>query len=51
MLDLQRREFIALVGSGGLLLTFKVKRAWGQQPKLVGAKTSDAARHNSADAA
>ena len=26
------REFIALVGGGGLLLTVKVKRAWGQQP-------------------
>jgi hypothetical protein len=34
MLDLKRREFIALVGGGGLLLAVKVKRAWGQQPAL-----------------
>jgi putative ABC transport system substrate-binding protein len=32
MLDIDRREFIALIGGGGLLLTVKVKRAWGQQP-------------------
>jgi hypothetical protein len=31
MLDIDRREFIALIGGGGLLLTLKVKRAWGQQ--------------------
>ena len=31
MLDIKRREFIALVGAGGLLLAVKVKRAWGQQ--------------------
>ena len=29
MLDMKRREFIALVGGGGLLLAVKVKRAWG----------------------
>jgi putative tryptophan/tyrosine transport system substrate-binding protein len=34
MLDIKRREFIALVGAGGLLLTVKVKRAWGQQPAM-----------------
>src|SRR5215470_12147192 len=34
MLDLKRREFIALVGGGGLLLAVKVKRAWGQQPAM-----------------
>jgi putative tryptophan/tyrosine transport system substrate-binding protein len=34
MLDLQRRELIALVGGGGLLLTAKVRRARGQQPTL-----------------
>src|SRR5262249_45008166 len=34
MLDLKRREFIALVGAGGLLLAVKVKRAWGQQPAM-----------------
>jgi ABC-type uncharacterized transport system substrate-binding protein len=32
MLDPKRREFIALVGGGGLLLAAKVKRARGQQP-------------------
>jgi hypothetical protein len=32
MLDPKRREFIALVGAGCLLLAAKVKRAWGQQP-------------------
>ena len=30
MLDIERREFIALIGGGGLLLTVKVKRALGQ---------------------
>jgi putative tryptophan/tyrosine transport system substrate-binding protein len=35
MLDIRRREFIALVGGGGLLLTVKVKRAWGQQPAKI----------------
>src|SRR5262245_45922634 len=34
MLDLKRRELIALVGAGGLLLAVKVKRAWGQQPAM-----------------
>ena len=34
MLDLKRREFIALLGAGGLLLAVKVKRAWGQQPAM-----------------
>jgi hypothetical protein len=28
MLDVKRREFIVLVGGGGLLLTAKVWRAW-----------------------
>src|SRR5215831_18737776 len=31
-----RREFIALIGGGCLLLAVKVKRAWGQQqPKML----------------
>jgi putative tryptophan/tyrosine transport system substrate-binding protein len=34
MLDTTRREFIALVGGGGLLLAVKVKRARGQQPAM-----------------
>ena len=34
MLDSKRREFIALIGGGGLLLAVKVKRARGQQPAL-----------------
>ena len=34
MLDMKRREFIALVGGGGLLLTAKLRRAWGQQPAM-----------------
>src|SRR5262245_34538731 len=34
MLDPKRREFIALFGGGRLLLAAKVKRAWGQQPKV-----------------
>src|SRR5437763_10237692 len=32
--DTTRREFIALVGGGGLLLAAKVKRARGQQPAM-----------------
>ena len=28
MLDMKRRDFIALVGGGGLLLASKVKRRW-----------------------
>jgi hypothetical protein len=32
MPDMKRREFIALLGGGGLLLAVKVKRARGQQP-------------------
>src|SRR6266404_3066569 len=45
MLDTTRREFIALVGGGGLLLAAKVKRARGQQPAmpvvgLLGATTA-----------
>src|SRR5262245_4164289 len=32
MPDMKRREFIALLGGGGLLLAAKVKRARGQQP-------------------
>jgi putative tryptophan/tyrosine transport system substrate-binding protein len=35
MLDVKRREFIALVGGGSLLLAVKVKRAWGQQPAKI----------------
>jgi|SRR5215471_8734970 len=34
MLDSKRREFIALLGGGGLLLAAKVKRAQGQQPAM-----------------
>ena len=34
MFDPKRREFIALVGGGGLLLAAKVKRARGQQPGM-----------------
>jgi putative tryptophan/tyrosine transport system substrate-binding protein len=34
MLDIKRREFIGLVGGGGLLLAAKVQRAWGQQPAM-----------------
>ena len=34
MLNMKRREFIALVGGGGLLLAVKVKRARGQQPAM-----------------
>jgi hypothetical protein len=32
MLDTKRREFIALLGAGGLLLAVKVRRARGRQP-------------------
>ena len=35
MLDIKRREFIGLVGGGGLLLAAKVKRAWGQPPAKI----------------
>jgi hypothetical protein len=34
MLDIKRREFIALVGGGGLLLSAKVSRARAQQPAM-----------------
>jgi hypothetical protein len=34
MLDIKRREFIALVGGGGLLLAAKMRRARAQQPAL-----------------
>jgi hypothetical protein len=34
MLDPKRREFIALLGGGGLLLAAKVKRARGQQAAM-----------------
>src|SRR5215813_6468551 len=51
MLDMKRREFIALVGGGCLLLAVKVKRAWGQQPAMPvigylsnGSPESDASR-------
>jgi hypothetical protein len=47
MSHMERREFIALVGGGGLLLTVKVRRARGQQPTMpvvgfVSAGSSDA---------
>ena len=35
MSHMERREFIALVGGGGLLLTAKVRRARGQQPAKI----------------
>jgi ABC transporter substrate binding protein len=35
MLHTTRREFIALIGGGCLLLAVKVKRAWGQQPRQL----------------
>ena len=35
MLDSKRREIIALLGGGGLLLAAKVKRARGQQPAMA----------------
>jgi hypothetical protein len=35
MLDMRRREFIALLGAGGLLLAVKVRRARAQQPMPV----------------
>jgi putative ABC transport system substrate-binding protein len=34
MLDAKRREFIALLGAGGLLLAVKVRRARAQQPAM-----------------
>jgi len=34
MLDMERREFIVLIGGGVLLLAVKVKRARGQQPAM-----------------
>ena len=34
MLDIKRREFIALVGGGGLLLATKARRARAQQPAM-----------------
>jgi hypothetical protein len=34
MLDMERREFIALIGGGVLLLAAKVRRARGQQPAM-----------------
>jgi hypothetical protein len=45
LLDSKRREFIVLVGGGGLLLAAKVRRARGQQPSmpvlgLLGATTA-----------
>jgi putative ABC transport system substrate-binding protein len=47
MSHVERREFIALIGGGGLLLTVKVRRARGQQPAMpvvgfVSAGSSDA---------
>jgi ABC-type uncharacterized transport system substrate-binding protein len=35
MLDIKRRELIALIGGGCLLLAAKVRRAWGQQPVKI----------------
>jgi ABC-type uncharacterized transport system substrate-binding protein len=35
MCHVKRREFIALVGGGGLLLTVEVRRARGQQPTKI----------------
>ena len=35
MLDVRRREFIALVSGGGLLLAAKVRRARGEQSAKV----------------
>jgi putative tryptophan/tyrosine transport system substrate-binding protein len=34
MLDMKRREFIALLGAGGLLLAVKVRRGRAQQPAM-----------------
>jgi putative ABC transport system substrate-binding protein len=34
MLDMRRREFIALIGGGGLLLAVKVRRGRAQQPAM-----------------
>jgi hypothetical protein len=34
MPDMKRREFIALIGGGGLLLAVKVRRARGQQAAM-----------------
>jgi putative ABC transport system substrate-binding protein len=34
MLDIRRRQFITLLGGGGLLLAVKVRRARGQQPAM-----------------
>jgi putative tryptophan/tyrosine transport system substrate-binding protein len=36
MLDAKRREFIALLGAGGLLLAVKVRRARAQQMPVIG---------------
>jgi hypothetical protein len=50
MLDMTRRELIALIGGGDLLLTVKVRRARAQQPTPVigylsiGSPGTDAAR-------
>jgi putative ABC transport system substrate-binding protein len=54
MLDTKRREFIALLGAGGLLLAVKVRRARAQQPTMpvigfVSSRSLDgSARHASA---
>jgi hypothetical protein len=34
MLDMKRREFIAVLGAGGLLLAVKVRRGRAQQPAM-----------------
>ena len=46
MLDSKRREFIALLGGGGLLLAVKVRRARGQQPAMpvIGLQTHTGCR-------
>jgi hypothetical protein len=45
MLDMKRREFIALLGAGGLLLAVKVRRTRAQQPAMpvIGCWTTDCA--------
>jgi putative ABC transport system substrate-binding protein len=53
MLDMKRREFIALLGGGGLLLAAKVRRARGQQPAMpvVGFLSGRAPEESADDAA
>jgi putative tryptophan/tyrosine transport system substrate-binding protein len=50
MLDTKRREVIALLGAGGLLLAVKIRRARAQQPAMpVVGFLSGRAREESAD--